>query len=620
MPIWQHPLLHSARQDQVATMANLNAVIAAYKSLQSCRFEPHITVLTTGDGRITIPAIDFLSFGGITDTILLNDFVKFIKRDKLAMVFRLLLNLDWGTSPGGINCKLSFNLLVPMSEVDKLRRQEHVPVITPAPASMVDVVHNADDLNGRLPSETNLNLMIENDFAAMKVKIPPSLKRRLSKKALYSAKTLAKYASELERSISLLIESTVLSKNVNLQNQVLQDVLRRLGNKVGNNETVDVTRTMITNIKRLVDDMREFGTNDIEQIKYLEGLALALSGGVSVARMMRTTGLSKRTLEYGKELRKKFDEETAKARIESETISANSAVNNVQNANQTNSEDNEVMANQNNIDSDNETVYSEESVSVDDNSGKRKRAKRGEGAKKLSINRYRPYISRKFRKTRSDLITGVEVQRFCHESRWGGRLDTLKLSKQQVLIEQPLGGFQYESIRSYQYTVVEMYSHFKSSEYGARQRMENSNRDLSIRRFRELICPCMTLAKQRDTADEIIAEFKHCLLTWDVNMRKKDRNVRSSIERCQLTECKQHQNGSSSAELYAMASKSPQHFLKYLLCPQIQRDELAIKISDSNSSFKEKLALSQAANIEAATASKLKDEKNYWASGAKKGE
>lgn len=84
-------------------MANLNAVIAAYKSLQSCRFEPHITVLTTGDGRITIPAIDFLSFGGITDTILLNDFVKFIKRDKLAMVFRLLLNLDWGTSPGGIN-------------------------------------------------------------------------------------------------------------------------------------------------------------------------------------------------------------------------------------------------------------------------------------------------------------------------------------------------------------------------------------------------------------------------------------------------------------------------------------------------------------------------------------
>ena len=212
------------------------------------------------------------------------------------------------------------------------------------------------------------------------------------------------------------------------------------------------------------------------------------------------------------------------------------------------------------------------------------------------------------------------MQRFCHESLWGGRLDTLKLSKQQVMIEQPLGGFQYESVRSYQYTVKEMYSHFKSSEYGARQRLENSNRDLSIRRFRELICPCMTQAKQRDTADEIIAEFRHCLLTWDINMRKKDRNIRASIEKCQLTECKQHQKSSSTAELYTMASKSSQHFMKYLLCPQIQRDELAIKISDDNGSFKEKLALLQAANIQAATAGKLQDDANYWASGARKGD
>ena len=166
---------------------------------------------------------------------------------------------------------------MPISEVDKLRWQEHIPVITPAPASMVADVHNADDVNGRLSSETNLNLMIDNDFAAIKVKIPPSLKRRLSKKTIYSAKTLAKYASELERSISFLIESRDLSKNVNLQNQVFQDVLRRLGNKVGSNEAVDVTHTMTSNIKRLVDDMREFGTNDIEQIKYLEGLALVAS-------------------------------------------------------------------------------------------------------------------------------------------------------------------------------------------------------------------------------------------------------------------------------------------------------------------------------------------------------
>ena len=70
MPIYQHSLHHFAPQNLVATMANLNAVIAAYESLQRCRFEPQVSVLVTGDGRITIPAIVFLSFGGITENML----------------------------------------------------------------------------------------------------------------------------------------------------------------------------------------------------------------------------------------------------------------------------------------------------------------------------------------------------------------------------------------------------------------------------------------------------------------------------------------------------------------------------------------------------------------------
>ena len=90
----KHSLHHFAPQNLVATMANLNAVIAAYESLQRYHFEPQVSVLVTGDGRITIPAIDFLSFGGITENMLLNDFVKFIKRDKLTTAFRLLLDLD----------------------------------------------------------------------------------------------------------------------------------------------------------------------------------------------------------------------------------------------------------------------------------------------------------------------------------------------------------------------------------------------------------------------------------------------------------------------------------------------------------------------------------------------
>jgi hypothetical protein len=101
-----------------------------------------------------------------------------------------------------------------------------------------------------------------------------------------------------------------------------------------------------------------------------------------------------------------------------------------------------------------------------------------------------------------------------------------------------------------------MYAYFIDSEYGVRQRALNKERDLSLRRFRELICPCMTTAKQRDTADEIDAEFKFCLLTWYIGMRKKVRNVRVEIEKCQFI---LHKKGSSTCESYTIASCPDRH-------------------------------------------------------------
>jgi hypothetical protein len=250
--------------------------------------------------------------------------------------------------------------------------------------------------------------------------------------------------------------------------------------------------------------------------------------------------------------------------------------------------------------------------------GKRIRANRGEGIRR-NRNRYRVHFSCKRRKTRFDVINGVEVQRFCHESQWGGRVDTLKLSKMQVIIEQPLGGFEYESVRSYQYSVTEMYTEFKKSEYGIRQRNANGNKDLSEKRFRELICPCMTHSKQRDTADEIVTELKHCLVTWNINLRKRDRNVRESIERCKLTECIQHKEGSPTAILYSNASKSPVHFLKYLLCPMIQRDELAVKVVTGPSTYKNDVSVARAANLDSAMRLKISKDEDFMASGARRG-
>ena len=165
-----------------------------------------------------------------------------------------------------------------------------------------------------------------------------------------------------------------------------------------------------------------------------------------------------------------------------------------------------------------------------------------------------------------------------------------------------------------------MYSHFKESEYGGRQRNINGGRNLSIRRFRELICPCMTKAKQRDTADQIVAEFKQCLSSWNI-MRRKDRNVKASILRCASTSCSLHAVGLSTAALYAAASKTTTNFLEYVLCPKICRDELAVHVRDSNTeheSFSFKREKQIRINIAAAEARKVMESANFNASCSRK--
>ena len=150
-----------------------------------------------------------------------------------------------------------------------------------------------------------------------------------------------------------------------------------------------------------------------------------------------------------------------------------------------------------------------------------------------------------------------------------------------MIFDQLGGGCEYEPVRSYQFTVNEMYTYFKNSEYGARQINGNSGRNLSLRRFRELICLCMTNAKQRDTANQIVAEFKQCLRSWDL-MRRKDQNVKASILRSSSTECSLNAEGSSKATLYAAASRTTTDFLSNLLCSKVHCNELAVHILDSN--------------------------------------
>jgi hydrogenase/urease accessory protein HupE len=81
---------------------------------------------------------------------------------------------------------------------------------------------------------------------------------------------------------------------------------------------------------------------------------------------------------------------------------------------------------------------------------------------------------------------------------------------------------------------------------------------------------------------------------------KEVRNVRLEIACCSSTECPQHKEGSVSAELYAKASKTTSNFLRYLLCPLIQRDELAVQVMVGLSTFAAEMETAKSKNIVAA--------------------
>jgi hypothetical protein len=278
-------------------MATLGVVLSAFEATQSRRSER----------EISIGATKFLSFTGVTDVVQQKEYATFIKTSTATKLFRYVCNEDYCNYPGGIASIFNFNLTVLTSKLEKVRIQTGAVIISPETfrnsGSEADIAENLD-----LQFKAGATPNKEKDFT--------SFKRRKSKKEFYSEKTLDKYASELERDVLKLIESKNLSKNENLQNELLNDVLRRLGNRVGSNESSDISSKILSYIRDLIKDMREHGINDMEQIRLLEGIALAVSGDISNAKIVKATRLSKRRVEYGLKLRKEFSKESVKVRAE----------------------------------------------------------------------------------------------------------------------------------------------------------------------------------------------------------------------------------------------------------------------------------------------------------------
>ena len=60
-------------------------------------------------------------------------------------------------------------------------------------------------------------------------------------------------------------------------------------------------------MRALVTSLNKFGVHDREKMWFKENLALAVSGEISFQKLMDATGLSRRVLEHGREMRTAFD-------------------------------------------------------------------------------------------------------------------------------------------------------------------------------------------------------------------------------------------------------------------------------------------------------------------------
>ena len=287
-------------------MASLQTVLSTFALLQQNLGRPEIVDLIAKNDRITISFRHFMSFGNITEVVLLNTYLKFLKRDKLAEPFRLLVNLDWGSFPRGLNSPLVFDISVSNDLVQKMmtgigehENGDHVS----ADELVASVIGDEADVSPIAEGVSIYDVFGEDSSAdevdesnsALKKHCAPAFRKRKSKKREYKPKTVAQYSSKLSRIILQVINTSDMPENTGLRNQILEAVFKRLNRLIGISYYVNNMTDIVGSIKSLTVAMKVYGINDIEQVRYMEGLALAVSGGgLSVAKLVAMTGLSKR--------------------------------------------------------------------------------------------------------------------------------------------------------------------------------------------------------------------------------------------------------------------------------------------------------------------------------------
>jgi hypothetical protein len=198
------------------TMATLDVLLDCCTRIQQSHLQPNILAMTTSKGKITIPFAVFMSFGGISDESLLEMYMVYLRFNRDTASFILLLDMQWTKSSRGFRLHLTFDLLANLDEV-RLLIQPNVPPDVPPNFDRAVVPPPAEKCNHFEPED--------------------EVQKRVSRKKTYTKKTLYKYSIELEREIwSLIEEKQFLTENLVLRKKLLDEVVKRLNNRLKDNE------------------------------------------------------------------------------------------------------------------------------------------------------------------------------------------------------------------------------------------------------------------------------------------------------------------------------------------------------------------------------------------------
>jgi hypothetical protein len=249
-----------------------------------------ILMKSTSGGRIFMKFKDIMALGHIVDEGLMLSYEASIRKTKNKFAS---INLDYASNTKRLLREFTFDLAVSNVTLSNLLQLFPGPVIVEATVIGVDVTIE--------PSVINL--------PAVHPPVPKKNVHRNVNKASYSSKYVDEFCIGLVGEIKKLISDRLSGRTILLdliKLQILQRLERHLVEKE-KDESMFITATIVDNIKKGIDSMRQLGSNDKEQFHIQEIIAIFTAGTISIDKQKEFTGLSQVAVEYGILKRKEYE-------------------------------------------------------------------------------------------------------------------------------------------------------------------------------------------------------------------------------------------------------------------------------------------------------------------------